>query len=83
MATPEMIVAVSTMSVKNSLIIYDELYSHFIMTYGLWDHVHVDGGQKFILVCHIQEFLRDQRRNPAIDPFKNTKLTDNNIIECI
>ena len=48
MTTPEMIVAVSAISVKNYLIIYDEIYSHFTMTYGLWDQVHVDGGQKFI-----------------------------------
>ena len=27
--------------------------------------------------------MRDQRRNPAIDPFKSTKSTDNNIIERI
>ena len=51
------------------------------MTYGLWDQVRVDGGQKFNLVCHIQEYLRDQRRNTIIDPFKSTKSTDNNIIE--
>ena len=48
-----MIVAFS-MSVKNNLFIYDEIYSHFTMTYGLWDQVRVDGGQKFNLVCHIQ-----------------------------
>ena len=78
-----MIVAFSTMPVKNNLIIYDEIYSHFTMTYGLWDQVRVDGGQEFNLVCYIQEYLRDQRRNPAIDPFKSTKSTDNNIIERI
>ena len=33
-----MIVAFSTMPVKNNLIIYDEIYSHFTMTYGLWDY---------------------------------------------
>ena len=53
------------------------------MTYGLWDQVRVDGGQEFNLVCYIQEYLRDQRRNPAINPFKSTKSTDNNIIERI
>ena len=78
-----MIVAFSTMPVKNNLIIYDEIYSHFTMTYGLWDQVRVDGGQGFNLVCHIQEYLRDQRRNPAIDPFKSIKTTDSNIIEWI
>ena len=51
------------------------------MTYGLWDQVRVDGGQEFNLVCHIQEYLRDRRRNTAINLFKSTKLTDNNIIE--
>ena len=76
-----MIVAFSTMPVKNNLIIYDEIYSHFTMTYRLWDQVRVDGGQEFNLACHIQEYLRDQRRNPPIDPFKRTKSTDNNIIE--
>ena len=78
-----MIVAFSTMPVKNNLIICDEIYSHFTMTYGLCDQVCVDGGQEFNLVCHIQEYLRDQRREPAIDPFKSTKSTDNNIIERI
>ena len=78
-----MIVAFSTMPVKNNLIIYDEIYSNFTMTYGLWDQVRADGGREFNLVCHIQEYLRDQRRNPAIDPFKSTKSTDNNIIERI
>ena len=78
-----MIVAFSTMPVKNNHIIYDEIYSHFTMTYGLSDQVCVDGGQEFNLVCHIQEYLRDQRREPAIDPFKSTKSTDNSIIERI
>ena len=50
-----MIVAFSTMPVKNNLIIYDEIYSHFTMTYGLWDQVRVDDEQEFNLVCHIQE----------------------------
>ena len=31
-----MIVAFSTMHVKNNLIIYDEIHRHFTMTYGLW-----------------------------------------------
>ena len=31
----------------------------------------------------IQEYLRYQRRNPAIDPFKSTKSTENNIIKRI
>ena len=70
-----MIVAISTMPVKNNLIIYYEIYINFTMTYGLWDQVRVDGGREFNLVCHIQEYLRDQRRNPAIDPFKSTKTT--------
>ena len=48
-----MIVAFST-SDKNNFFIYDEIYSHFTMTYGLWDQVLVDGGQKFNLVFHIQ-----------------------------
>ena len=78
-----MIVAFSTMPVKNNLIIYDEIYGHFTMTYGLYDQVCVDGGQEFNLEWHIQEYLRDQRREPAINPFKSTKSTDNNIIECI
>ena len=78
-----MIVAFSTMPVKNNLTIYDEIYSHFTMTYRLWDQVRVDGGQEFNLVCHIQEYLRDQRRNPAIDSFKSAKSTDNHIIESI
>ena len=76
-----MIVAFSTMPVKNNLIIYDEIYRHFTMTYGLWDQVRVDGGQEFNLVCHIQEYVRDRRRNTAINFFKSTKSTDNNIIE--
>ena len=78
-----MIVAFSTMPVKNNLIIYDEIYSHFTMTYRLWDQLRVDDGQEFNLVCHIQEYMRDQRRYPAIHPFKSTMLTDNNIIEGI
>ena len=53
------------------------------MTYGLCDQVRVDGGQEFNLVCHIQEYLRDQRRNPAIDSFKSTESTENNIIKRI
>ena len=53
------------------------------MAYRLWDRVRVDGGQEFNLVCHIQEYLRDQRRNTTINPFKRTKSTDNNIIERI
>ena len=53
------------------------------MIYGLWEQVCVNSGQEFNLVCHIQGYLRDQRRNPTIDPFKSTKSTDNNIIERI
>ena len=78
-----MTVAFSAMPVKSNLIIYDEIYSHFTTTCGLWEQVRADGRQEFNLVCHILEYLRDQRRNPTIDPFKSTKLTDNNIIEGI
>ena len=76
-----MIVSCSTMPIKNNLIIYEEIYRSFTMNYGLWDQVRVDGGKEFVLCCHVQEFLRDQRRNTTIDPFKSTKSTDNNIIE--
>ena len=78
-----MIVAYSAMPVKNNLTIFDEIYIHFTITYRLWDQVRVDGGQEFNLVCHIQEYLRDQRRNQAIDSFKSAKSTDNHIIESI
>ena len=47
------------------------------------DQIHVNASQESNLVCHIQEYLRDLGRNLAIDPFKSTKLTDNNIIERI
>ena len=67
------------MPVKNNLIIYDKIYRHFTMTYGFQDQVRVDGRQEFNLVFHIQEYLRDQRRNPAIDSFKSTNSTDINI----
>ena len=43
-----MIVAFSTMPVKNTLIIYDEIYSHFTMTYRLWGQVRVNGGKNLI-----------------------------------
>ena len=59
------------------------IYSYFTIKYGLLDQVRVDGGQEFNLVCHIQEYLRDQRRNPATDAFKSIKSTDNNNIERI
>ena len=76
-----MIVAISTMPVKNNLIIYDEIFRNFTMKFGLWDQVRVEGGKEFVLVCHVQDLLRDRRRNTSIDPFKSTKSTDNNIIE--
>ena len=77
-----MIVAFFTMSAKNNLIIYDEIYRHFAMTYGsFYNDIWIMGSSN--LVCHIQEYLRDQRRNPTIDPFKSTKSTDNNITERI
>ena len=76
-----MIIATSTMAVKNNLIIYEEIYKHFTLKYGLWDQLRVDRGGEFALICHVQETLRDHRRNTSIDPFKCTKSTDNNIIE--
>ena len=54
-----MIVAASTMPIKNNLVIYEEIYQNFCINYGLWDQVRVDGGKEFVLVCHIQDFLRD------------------------
>ena len=51
------------------------------MTYELRDQVRVNGRQEFNLVCHIHKYLRDQRRNLIIDPFKSTVSTDNNITE--
>lgn len=78
-----MIVSFSVMPVKNNLTIYDEIYKHFTEKYGLWDQVRVDGGKEFVLACHMQDQLREKRRNTAIDPFKSTKSTDNNIIERI
>ena len=75
------IIAHSTMPVKNNLIIYDEIYRQFTTSSGLWDQVRVDGGREFALICHVQNVLRSQRRNTSIEPFKSTKSTDNNIIE--
>ena len=65
-----MIVPFSTMPVKNNLIIYDEIFSHFTMIYGLGDQVCVYGGQEFNLVCHIQKYLRDQRRNRSLQKYQ-------------
>ena len=76
-----MIVASSTMPIKNNVIIYDEIYRKFTLEYGLWDQVRVDGGKEFVLICHMQDFMRDKRHNTSIDPFKSTKSTENNIIE--
>ena len=76
-----MIVAFTTMPIKNNLIIYDEIYRKFVLKYGLWDQVRIDGGKEFILISYVQELMRNQRRNQSIDPFKSTKSTDNNIIE--
>ena len=42
-----MIVAISTMPVKNSLSINNKTNRRFTVTYGLWDQVRVDGGQEF------------------------------------
>ena len=42
---------------KKNLFVYDEIYCHFTMIYGLCDQVRVDGGKEFNLVCHIQEYL--------------------------
>ena len=66
-----MIVAHSTMPVKNNLTIYDEVYKNMTINYGLWDQVRADGGKEFVLVCHVQESLRERRRNTLIDPFKS------------
>ena len=76
-----MIVAYTTMPIKNNLLIYNEIYGNTVLKYGLWDQVRVDGGKEFVLICHVQEMIRDQRRNQSISPFKSTKSTDNNIIE--
>ena len=73
-----MIVASSTMPIKNNLTIYDKIYKKFTLNYGLWDQVRVDGGKEIVLICHIQDFMRDKRHNTSIDPFKST---ENNIIE--
>ena len=53
------------------------------MTYRLWNQERECGGQEFNLVCHIQEYLRDQRRNPTTGPFQSTKSTDSTIIGCM
>lgn len=76
-----MIVAFTNMPIKNNLVIYDQIYKKSAMEYGLWDQVRIDGGKEFVLICHIQEMMRDQRRNQSIEPFKSTKSTENNIIE--
>ena len=78
-----MIVAYSTMPVKINLTIYEEIYKRTVLKYGLWDQVRVDGGKEFVLICHVQEIMRDQRRNSSIVPYKTTKSTENNIIERI
>ena len=65
---------------NEKLKIFEVTYRHFTMTCRLWDQVCVDGGQEFNLVCHIQEYLRNQRKNLTIDPFKSTKSTENNVI---
>ena len=42
----------------------------------MWDQVRVDGGKEFVLICHVQDILRNYRNNMLRDPYKVTKSTE-------
>ena len=44
--------------------------------HGLWDHIRVDGGLEFNVICFVQDTLRDFRYNKTRQPSIRTKSTD-------
>ena len=78
------IVAASVMPRKNNLIIYDEVYRHCLVHFGLWVQIRVGHGKEFYLALYIHEQLRQAPRgDPGIAPYVQTTSTCNPIIERI
>lgn len=76
-----MIVAFTTMPIKNNLLIYDHIFRNTIQLFGIWDTVRIDGGKEFVLLSFVQEFLRHLRHNTSQKPVHPGKSTDNHVIE--
>ncbi|XP_020779577.2 uncharacterized protein LOC129411367 [Boleophthalmus pectinirostris] len=77
------IVAVSTMPVKNNLIIYEEVYRKAVANNGLWDQIRVDHGREFYLTLYMQEKLSQHRHNINRLPYVQTTSSKNLRVERI
>ena len=64
-----MVVAYSTMPVKNNVTIYSDIYLNSLETYGLWDQVVTDHGREFYLVHSAQDYLQSYRTNTSRAPY--------------
>ncbi|XP_067098565.1 uncharacterized protein [Osmerus mordax] len=76
-----MIVAHSTMPVKNNVIIYDQVFRSAVMKYGMWDQVRVDHGKEFYLTLFMQEMLQEHRHDREAAPYCQTQSTRNHTVE--
>ena len=57
------ILGLTTMPVKNNLIIYNQLFRPILQQFGLWDRILVDPGREFYLLLYAQEHLSYLKRN--------------------
>ena len=71
----------SVMSIKNNVIIYDEVYRPSVLTHGLPDQIRVDFGKEFYLILFQQENLMHLRNNLERPPYVQTPSTQNHVIE--
>ena len=76
-----MICGYAAMEVKNPILIYEFVYRKAVSKYGLWNQLRVDHGREFCLCLFVQDLLKGYRTSQEKDPWKQTKSTENNVIE--
>lgn len=76
-----MVCGYASMEVKNPILIYEFVFRPALIKYGLWDQLRVDHGQEFVLCIFIQELLKEYRHDKHRQPWRQTKSTQNNVIE--
>ena len=76
-----MICGYASMEVKNPILIYEFVYRKALIDYGLWNQLRVDHGREFCLCIFVQDLLKRYRLLQEKAPWKQTRSTDNNVIE--
>ena len=66
---------------KTLFFFYELVFRIALVKYGLWNKLRLDHGLEFALCIFVKETLKVYHRSQEKDPWRQTALTQNNVIE--